>query len=46
MLTSERRLVACMHTSAIKPVGGEVKVTCPVENFSKPPCCDITVLLR
>ena len=33
-----------MHTctSAIKPIEREVKVK--VENFSKPPCCDVTVL--
>ena len=46
MLTSERRLVACMHacTSAIKPIKREVKVT--FENFFKPPSCDVTVLVR
>ena len=42
MLTSERRVAVCMHTAAIKPIEREVKVT--VENFSKPPCCEVTVL--
>ena len=42
MLTSERRVAVCMHTAAIKPIEREVKVT--VENFSKPPRCEVTVL--
>ena len=33
-----------MHTAALKPIEREVKIT--VENFSKPPCCEVTLLFR